>query len=270
MILRTSPSDRRASARSARSTSVAGSNRSTIAPICAAGLKSSPAARSTVARRRAVWRLGWRSPRTTRDTVDALTPEWAASWRRDMRRERSWRRSHWRNWSALRSSTRTLWAVARHDRPRRGLPRAGGYAANHIALYRRVPRTLRPHGSRRSGARQGPESLGQAKVLPIVDRDLDERWAVDVEGAAERRKEVGGGCRPEAGDPERLSVGDEVRVVEFDTERPPEFVALLPVDRSEEHTSELQSRLHLVCRLLLEKKKDKTSTNAATFVKKYW
>src|SRR2546422_5467099 len=26
--------------------------------------------------------------------------------------------------------------------------------------------------------------------------------------------------------------------------------------RSEEHTSELQSRLHLVCRLLLEKKKD--------------
>src|SRR2546422_6849096 len=29
--------------------------------------------------------------------------------------------------------------------------------------------------------------------------------------------------------------------------------------RSEEHTSELQSRLHLVCRLLLEKKKKKTS-----------
>src|SRR2546422_6268050 len=30
------------------------------------------------------------------------------------------------------------------------------------------------------------------------------------------------------------------------------------VARSEEHTSELQSRLHLVCRLLLEKKKTKT------------
>src|SRR5687768_17806753 len=28
-----------------------------------------------------------------------------------------------------------------------------------------------------------------------------------------------------------------------------------PDNRSEEHTSELQSRLHLVCRLLLEKKK---------------
>src|SRR2546429_2382926 len=30
--------------------------------------------------------------------------------------------------------------------------------------------------------------------------------------------------------------------------------------RSEEHTSELQSRLHLVCRLLLEKKKKKKTT----------
>src|SRR5205809_4937723 len=31
-----------------------------------------------------------------------------------------------------------------------------------------------------------------------------------------------------------------------------------PSGRSEEHTSELQSRLHLVCRLLLEKKKQNT------------
>src|SRR5687768_18284096 len=31
---------------------------------------------------------------------------------------------------------------------------------------------------------------------------------------------------------------------------------LLAAARSEEHTSELQSRLHLVCRLLLEKKKN--------------
>src|SRR2546422_2256509 len=30
--------------------------------------------------------------------------------------------------------------------------------------------------------------------------------------------------------------------------------------RSEEHTSELQSRLHLVCRLLLEKKKNKNAS----------
>src|SRR2546422_2700242 len=32
--------------------------------------------------------------------------------------------------------------------------------------------------------------------------------------------------------------------------------------RSEEHTSELQSRLHLVCRLLLEKKKNNTKAAA--------
>src|SRR2546422_8091609 len=32
--------------------------------------------------------------------------------------------------------------------------------------------------------------------------------------------------------------------------------------RSEEHTSELQSRLHLVCRLLLEKKKHRDPTPA--------
>src|SRR2546422_7331522 len=32
--------------------------------------------------------------------------------------------------------------------------------------------------------------------------------------------------------------------------------------RSEEHTSELQSRLHLVCRLLLEKKKTQTNLTA--------
>src|SRR2546429_6700583 len=34
--------------------------------------------------------------------------------------------------------------------------------------------------------------------------------------------------------------------------------------RSEEHTSELQSRLHLVCRLLLEKKKKKRIDTART------
>src|SRR5687768_17622807 len=33
------------------------------------------------------------------------------------------------------------------------------------------------------------------------------------------------------------------------------ITARLAAERSEEHTSELQSRLHLVCRLLLEKKK---------------
>src|SRR2546429_1613113 len=34
------------------------------------------------------------------------------------------------------------------------------------------------------------------------------------------------------------------------------FASYISRTRSEEHTSELQSRLHLVCRLLLEKKKE--------------
>src|SRR2546422_3146567 len=38
--------------------------------------------------------------------------------------------------------------------------------------------------------------------------------------------------------------------------------------RSEEHTSELQSRLHLVCRLLLEKKKKKLNSALATKINK--
>src|SRR2546429_4599983 len=35
-------------------------------------------------------------------------------------------------------------------------------------------------------------------------------------------------------------------------------------NRSEEHTSELQSRLHLVCRLLLEKKKNRCYSDLST------
>src|SRR2546422_1778128 len=37
--------------------------------------------------------------------------------------------------------------------------------------------------------------------------------------------------------------------------------------RSEEHTSELQSRLHLVCRLLLEKKKNKATMHVRRMTK---
>src|SRR2546429_5172101 len=42
--------------------------------------------------------------------------------------------------------------------------------------------------------------------------------------------------------------------------------AMANTARSEEHTSELQSRLHLVCRLLLEKKKNQTSSSTAVAV----
>src|SRR5205814_8672492 len=45
-------------------------------------------------------------------------------------------------------------------------------------------------------------------------------------------------------------VRDKIKLLEMD-----ESLMNRPVNRSEEHTSELQSLRHLVCRLLLEKKK---------------
>src|SRR3989442_7470915 len=45
---------------------------------------------------------------------------------------------------------------------------------------------------------------------------------------------------------------------------PPSFVGAAMIVRSEEHTSELQSRPHLVCRLLLEKKKMPTFESFVT------
>src|SRR5690554_7646864 len=50
-----------------------------------------------------------------------------------------------------------------------------------------------------------------------------------------------------------LSAGDEITLSEL--LHHPKLYKLYPELRSEEHTSELQSRPHLVCRLLLEKKK---------------
>src|SRR2546422_8174819 len=53
------------------------------------------------------------------------------------------------------------------------------------------------------------------------------------------------------------SVGEAARIGTRMAGRIPEeqTPAVVAAIRSEEHTSELQSRLHLVCRLLLEKKK---------------
>src|SRR2546422_6963481 len=62
-----------------------------------------------------------------------------------------------------------------------------------------------------------------------------------------------------SGDHVDLSLSGEFRDGRAGDERRRPFLdrAGFRLERSEEHTSELQSRLHLVCRLLLEKKKKK-------------
>src|SRR5437764_11369917 len=49
----------------------------------------------------------------------------------------------------------------------------------------------------------------------------------------------------------------------------PGDVAIVPEQRSEEHTSELQSPMYLVCRLLLEKKKKKNKQIVQQHKKKH-
>src|SRR5687768_17654670 len=75
------------------------------------------------------------------------------------------------------------------------------------------------------------------------ERDLDRREALQVDAGTDA-----------------LEPPQHLRVV---VERQIRVQAVDDVDlRSEEHTSELQSRLHLVCRLLLEKKKRKRGFSA--------
>src|SRR5256886_13512467 len=81
--------------------------------------------------------------------------------------------------------------------------------------------------------------------------------------AAERREARRSAIRPViSGDPEMGPIAR--RTIGCGASAPAPVGALLPSffgeekkDRSEEHTSELQSQSNLVCRLLLEKKKKK-------------
>src|SRR2546422_7703110 len=56
---------------------------------------------------------------------------------------------------------------------------------------------------------------------------------------------------------QQCPTGRRVEVADSTAQEQDQATADRRRNRSEEHTSELQSRLHLVCRLLLEKKKKK-------------
>src|SRR5438876_7851284 len=74
---------------------------------------------------------------------------------------------------------------------------------------------------------------------------------VDVEPKTRQREDAGSEAVP----PRRLEVSLERRLAERQRHRAGRGQRDPVGARSEEHTSELQSPVHLVCRLLLEKKK---------------
>src|SRR2546429_2560127 len=87
---------------------------------------------------------------------------------------------------------------------------------------------------------------GNPAAVCILPAARDERWMQDV--AREMNLAETAFLHPEDGDYRLRWFTPAVEVALCGH-------ATLASARSEEHTSELQSRLHLVCRLLLEKKK---------------
>src|SRR2546422_5489706 len=117
------------------------------------------------------------------------------------------------------------------------------------------PRPVRPAGERR-------RAEGAVLVAAVLDLEPAARIRLEaaelridarggVAGGAEHRDGIGprhhGADRGEARDATVVERGGAAH--DHSLERP------RSTTRSEEHTSELRSRLHLVCRLLLEKKK---------------
>src|SRR5574337_585674 len=105
-----------------------------------------------------------------------------------------------------------------------------------------------------------PAALISRMVLPAMDdlaRPVPRRPATDA-GAGEARRLRGPGRAPIAIAPVPVGPGSGVWSVRSRSHLPLAPRGPLAATRSEEHTSELQSPLNLVCRLLLEKKKKRT------------
>src|SRR2546422_6632069 len=96
------------------------------------------------------------------------------------------------------------------------------------------------HGGLSRNPLSGAEEPNGTSILDVTD-PKSPRYLAHVPGEA-GKDEAGGAQMVQVCDGSELPKGDKSKV------------------RSEEHTSELQSRLHLVCRLLLEKKKKTTQS----------
>src|SRR2546422_6007557 len=132
---------------------------------------------------------------------------------------------------------------------------------------RRLSRGLPPCRLRRL-VHERQRLLGQVQALAELAREFAWQWRrflmkLEGESAVELNPLLQGGVRPHPyfeGAPLvawKAAIEEEIHGLE--QRRLEGAVALAQagprLERSEEHTSELQSRLHLVCRLLLEKKK---------------
>src|SRR3989449_5137923 len=104
-------------------------------------------------------------------------------------------------------------------------------------MIRRPPRsTLFPYTTLFRSLYERVADLFEHQVNPMVARHGGRVELIDVQDAVVMLR-LGGGCQGCGMADVTLRQGIEAML-----------------HRSEEHTSELQSRLHLVCRLLLEKK----------------
>src|SRR2546422_7848983 len=97
--------------------------------------------------------------------------------------------------------------------------------------------------------------LGALGVQPLAVALVARPEMTHVAAALEGRLVAGGGSWTPVSQPAILAFVAALGLI----------VAGLLFRRSEEHTSELQSRLHLVCRLLLEKKKKQQGHTAARY-----
>src|SRR3989449_5724147 len=90
--------------------------------------------------------------------------------------------------------------------------------------------------------------------LKAFDHALIDQAAADIVRTAEKTGAQVSGPIPL---PTKRQLWTVLRSPHIDKKSREQFELKTHKRRSEEHTSELQSRLHLVCRLLLEKKKKK-------------
>src|SRR5438067_4851133 len=166
-------------------------------------------------------------------------------------------------WVLVDAHATHLAAIARHDANRKELDEAAARDERQAARQR-LGRTDNRLTKVRSAALQS--NLGQigTEAAPLTGDNV-------AGGAAESRVDlapalrVSRGCagRPTA---ERSHIGDDL----FELGVGEAAHAWHAAVRSEEHTSELQSRFDLVCRLLLEKKKIISRTFSAQISELFW